>query len=249
MQSCEFCASNMEPGDNGGSHKRFCSVKCRTAARRARKRASEGIPPRPEPRVNCEYCNEIMAPGIYGSLKRFCSNKCKIRMRSKTSEYALMRRLYRSKPATKLKEREYAEAYSKRPGVKERSKEVAKIRSQLPSVKARNRELLRNRRLHNAIKCGIYGALREKKNGRTWESMLGYNCEQLAIHLEKQFKRGMTWGNYGKEWHIDHIIPVAHFKLDGFDDPSIKICWGLPNLRPLWATDNLKKQHKRMHLL
>lgn len=36
---------------------------------------------------------------------------------------------------------------------------------------------------------------------------------QLQCHLEKQFLDGMTWNNYGRMWHIDHIIPCSSFNL------------------------------------
>jgi hypothetical protein len=70
----------------------------------------------------------------------------------------------------------------------------------------------------------------------------------LAAHLEKQFLKGMTWQNIG-EWHVDHIVPLASFMISGPDDPALRVAWGLPNLRPLWAKDNLRKNKHRTHLL
>ena len=77
---------------------------------------------------------------------------------------------------------------------------------------------------------------------RTIEIMasLGYTLENLVQHLENQFVDGMTWENKGK-WHIDHIRPVSSFNYNSMEDPGFKECWGLSNLRPLWAKDNLKK--------
>ena len=46
-----------------------------------------------------------------------------------------------------------------------------------------------------------------RKNIKTQE-MLGASWEIAKEHIERQFKKGMTWDNYG-EWHIDHIIPLA----------------------------------------
>lgn len=67
---------------------------------------------------------------------------------------------------------------------------------------------------------------------------LNYNAEDFQNHLEKLFKDGMTWDNYGK-WHIDHIRPIASFDIQCEQD--ISIVWSLDNLQPLWAEDNLKK--------
>jgi len=48
--------------------------------------------------------------------------------------------------------------------------------------------------------------------------------EQMLVHLEKQFKPGMTWDNQGKEWEIDHIIPFAAFDLSIAENQFI-VCW------------------------
>jgi 5-methylcytosine-specific restriction endonuclease McrA len=54
----------------------------------------------------------------------------------------------------------------------------------------------------------------------------------------------MNWDNYGKYWHIDHIIPVSFFEIRDRNDPNIKQCWSLQNLRPLSAKENLQKSGK-----
>ena len=68
--------------------------------------------------------------------------------------------------------------------------------------------------------------------------------DELKTHLEKQFKEGMSWDNYGK-WHIDHVRPRATFTIVSFEDSSFKECWALSNLQPLWADENSRKQPKR----
>ncbi len=95
-----------------------------------------------------------------------------------------------------------------------------------------------NLRMANAINKSLKG----KKNGRSWESLVGYTLEELMTHLESQFKPGMTWENHGRSgWHIDHIRPIASFNFTSPDDPEFKECWSLENLRPLWAEENLRK--------
>ncbi len=95
-------------------------------------------------------------------------------------------------------------------------------------------------RLSSNISRRIRYSLRSQKNGRPWESIVGYNLEQLKKRMESLFTKGMTWDNYG-EWHMDHIIPVSFFKYESFNDVEFKMCWRLENLQPLWATDNIKK--------
>lgn len=69
---------------------------------------------------------------------------------------------------------------------------------------------------------------------------VGYTKRELCDHLERQFLPGMGWHNADK-WHIDHIRPVSSFKVTSFSDPDFLECWGLHNLQPLWAIDNLRK--------
>lgn len=75
------------------------------------------------------------------------------------------------------------------------------------------------------------------KNFKSKDIIL-FTREEFIQHIESLFKENMSWDNYGS-WHIDHIRPIASFNLNDKDD-MVK-CWGLENLQPLWAIDNLKK--------
>lgn len=104
-------------------------------------------------------------------------------------------------------------------------------------------------RLHKSVAANLRHALRDQKSGRTWETIVGYSLDDLTRHLERQFKRGMTWDNYGTKWHVDHILPVSHFEIEDLRSPDLRACWALTNLRPLWKRDNLQKQAHRVFLL
>lgn len=56
---------------------------------------------------------------------------------------------------------------------------------------------------------------------------------------------GMSWENYGRIWHIDHVRPVSwfDFQCDNIE-AVIKECWRLSNLQPLFVRDNLMKSNK-----
>ena len=76
-----------------------------------------------------------------------------------------------------------------------------------------------------------------KKNSKTQE-MLGCSFADLKLHLEKQFRDGMTWENnkfFG--WHLDHIVPISSAKTE---QDVIKLCH-YTNLQPLWWHENLSK--------
>ena len=91
------------------------------------------------------------------------------------------------------------------------------------------------------MSCGIIKSLRNNtKNNRQWDSLVGYTVDQLRKHLEKRFKFGMTWENYGK-WHIDHKIPISAFNFEKPEDIDFQRCWSLKNLQPMWAKENISK--------
>jgi len=77
-----------------------------------------------------------------------------------------------------------------------------------------------------------------KKNKRMVE-WLGCSVQDVAAHLERQFKPGMTWENHGK-WHIDHIVPLSSATTT---EEMYQLCH-FTNLQPLWAAENLSKNGK-----
>lgn len=87
----------------------------------------------------------------------------------------------------------------------------------------------------NAALKGIY------KSAKTLE-LIGCSLEFLKSHLEGQFRDGMTWENYGKTWHLDHIKPCSKFDLLLIDEQ--KKCFHYSNLQPLLAFENLSKNNK-----
>lgn len=99
-------------------------------------------------------------------------------------------------------------------------------------------------RLYIAMGRSICRALKGHKKGQHWEDIVGYNMEDLKLHLEKQFTRGMTWQNYGVYWHVDHRIPQSWFKYEKPEDPDFKKCWALDNLQPKKSSENYSKNNR-----
>lgn len=125
---------------------------------------------------------------------------------------------------------------------KSRSKQTSKEKKRLAKIR---RRLSPKNRLNEAIRAGVSRSLNESKGGRSWEGLVGYSADKLRKHLEKQFKDGMTWDNYGLYgWHVDHILPISKFNFKDATDEDFKRCWALKNLQPLWAKDNLSKNNK-----
>jgi len=98
-------------------------------------------------------------------------------------------------------------------------------------------------RLSNAMSTLIWYSLKGNKNGHHWEILVNFTLADLKLHLEKLFKPGMSWNNYGK-WHIDHVIPVSWWEFKSYNDKEFKQCWALCNLQPLWANENSSKGNR-----
>lgn len=85
--------------------------------------------------------------------------------------------------------------------------------------------------------------LRSGQISNRMQDLLGCDFETLKAHIEKQFKPGMAWENYGLEgWQIDHIRPCAAF--DMTDPQQVKACFNYKNMQPLWRWENQEKSDK-----
>lgn len=113
----------------------------------------------------------------------------------------------------------------------------------------RMRARMRKQAKQFAFVASYFGAAARRAQGgnRIW-ALVGYGPQQLRQHIEAQFTGRMSWDRLmAGEIHIDHIVPVSAFALDS--EQSVRECWSLSNLRPLWASDNLRKGAKRTALL
>lgn len=93
----------------------------------------------------------------------------------------------------------------------------------------------------NRLKRGVQRCFNNKHVSTDgWFVLLGYTTEDLKRHIEKQFTYGMDWDNR-HEWHIDHIKPLCSYDIKSINDIEFKECFGLDNLRPVWAHHNRVK--------
>lgn len=151
-------------------------------------------------------------------------------------------RKYRKENAEHLKkvQNEYRAANREKPRAwnkKYRDANKQKINDKLRE-RRRNDPMLR---LKDAIRGSIRAYLGSKKTrrGSTFE-IVGCTPDFLRQHLERQFKPGMTWENYGSHWHVDHRIPLA----SGNSSDEIKGLSHWTNLQPLEALENIIKSDK-----
>jgi hypothetical protein len=98
-----------------------------------------------------------------------------------------------------------------------------------------------NYKLRGILSTRIWSVLKGKNKSSRTMKLVGCTVNFLKQFLQKQFKSGMSWSNYGK-WHIDHIKPCASFDLSKPSEQ--RECFNYTNLQPLWAEDNLRKSDK-----
>lgn len=135
----------------------------------------------------------------------------------------------------------WASGYAKRQDVRDRLSAYRKHRMKNDPAYAINHRM--RQRLRDTLRTsGI------TKGGRSWVSLVGYTTDELRQHIEAQFLKGMGWHNMHL-WEIDHIVPLADFKIKEVGDKEFRAAWGLGNLRPLWMPENRSKSDKRVFLL
>jgi hypothetical protein len=100
--------------------------------------------------------------------------------------------------------------------------------------------------------CNIGGFLKQRVSDRVRRALksdktkhsIEYLCcdiDKFKAHIEGKFINGMSWENYGEEWQIDHIIPIA------YGNPTLdEIIQRLhyTNTQPLSVEENCKKGNR-----
>lgn len=100
-------------------------------------------------------------------------------------------------------------------------------------------------RFNRNLSKQIWEILKGRKNGKSWKRFIDFEINDLIKTIEKQFREGMTWDNYGTYWELDHIIPLNHYKsLDITDEQRVRLAWRIDNLQPLECSLNRSKLDK-----
>jgi len=156
-----------------------------------------------------------------------------------------------NKDALKVKNKEYRETNKEkikkqRSERKEEIKKIAKIYYNRTRDKRNlnRRKYIKNRldtnlsfKIEKYLRSRLYTSLKYKgiKKSKSLNDLLGCDYMYLRDYLESKFLPTMTWENYGKYWHIDHIIPCAKFDLTKEEEQ--RKCFHYTNLQPLFAVN------------
>jgi len=217
-RKCQTCGKlfRVRPSRIKTGKGKYCSAKCGYVG--AGKIRSE-LNKEKAVMVECPICFKLFRVKPFHK-NRYVINYCSIKCRAKGLSQRFSGALSPS----------YKDGRSSKPGYQ--SSLNAQKRKNNPQFRLR---LNFGRRMRKAIQ--------KKKDGQSWEMLVGYTLNDLIKHIQKQFEPGMAWENYGK-WHIDHIIPDLVFNYTKPEHRDFKRCWALKNLQPLWAADNLSKGAK-----
>lgn len=93
--------------------------------------------------------------------------------------------------------------------------------------------VLMKKKLQNAINCT-----------NPMRLYCGVTTGLIKKWLEYNFDDKMTWENYGKVWHVDHVIPITWFDLS--QQSEVDFCFGWKNISPLNGLDNIVKGNSVM---
>ena len=148
-------------------------------------------------------------------------------------------------------QRQEREAHKQSPEYKEVQRQKNKRTYEKLKESGHLRAYYRNRRKNDPeyrIACNCRAVLRSalkrqsaKKASQTFH-LIGCSIQALRVHLQAQFKEGMTWENYGPMWEVDHKLPLVRFNL--LDPQQQRIAFHFENLQPLWTPENRRKSDK-----
>jgi hypothetical protein len=121
------------------------------------------------------------------------------------------------------------------------------------AYKAKRRQAERERlardpafKMRCKIRSQIYKALRGHRKMHGTQVYLGCTLDEFKQWIESKWVRGMSWDNYGRAWHIDHLVPQSYF--DCSKEEELRRCFHFTNLRPLWARKNMRRGAKVGHV-
>jgi hypothetical protein len=98
-------------------------------------------------------------------------------------------------------------------------------------------------RLRAVVRARLYPLVVGKIKAGSAVNDLGITIDEFRRYIEALWEPGMSWGNYGREWDLDHIYPLS--KVDLTNRVQFLAACNFRNYRPLWEADNHSK-HARV---
>ena len=174
----------------------------------------------------------------------------RLREYQQTDEWKAVKKAYRETHKEEISEynKEYQRGYKERPGVREKARAAtAKRRKEKPDeVLASNLDWKRRKRksdpayrMKESLRARFNMMVRGKSKNGSAVRDLGCTWQAFIDRIESRLQPGWSWENYGTEWQIDHIFPLAWVNLE--DRLEVRAACHYLNLRPISAADNIAK--------
>ena len=200
-----------------------------------------------ETEQKCNSCNSIKILSLFVKNRKICV-ECNNNKRRITYKNVEEHRIKMIKKATEYKQKKIAEKKS----TKELEIGIGNIKcNYCHEIKPKDRYR------HNRLKCKdcerdepisklirsvrsrILSAIKTKSKRTV--SYLGCNCSDYLKWLLSN-NDSFAFSNYGRDWHIDHVIPVSKFDLKNEEQQLLAFNWR--NTMPLSVKENLMKNSK-----
>lgn len=98
-----------------------------------------------------------------------------------------------------------------------------------------------NDKFKRYIRTRIYNCLKNKVKTKHSIDYLGCSSHEYFKWIFN-YNPNCILENHGKEWHIDHVIPISKFDLNNQEEQMLAFNWR--NTMPLSCKDNLSKNNK-----
>lgn len=204
----------------------------------------------------CNICCLLLDKDLFSKSKNTCK-KCRSiqeseRRSQNIEKYRQKDKEYYSSNKETIKEKNKIYNSNNQESIKENKKvyymnNKEKIKNYHDDNKEKRNARLKEKRktdasfsIHSSLRARVHELLKKSKDTSV-SNLIGCNKEHLLRWLSYQFYDDISLENYGKLWHIDHVIPVSFFNIT--DKQEQLICFHWSNLRPLKATENLKKSN------
>ena len=186
----------------------------------------------------CWYCDKTLDISLYHKSKNRIDGlqgMCKNCHKSYRKEWLSQNKEKYKKSCKIWENNNKKRIYNTKKQWKNKNKEhFRKQQREYKALKRKNDPIFKiTSNLRNRVRKAIKGINKSK----TTIELIGCSAEEFKTYIEKKFKKGMNWNNYG-DWELDHIKPCCSFDLTDLEQQ--KLCFNYSNTQPLW-----KKEHRQ----
>ena len=151
---------------------------------------------------------------------------------------------YATHPEVRKAEKDYRKAHQEEFDIYMRAYRAAhrdEIRKSHSNYTMVRRKVDLNFRIAANLRTRLNLAMKRNQQAGSAVRDLGITILEFRDYIERLWKPGMAWENYGT-WHLDHVRPLSSFDLT--DRKQFLLAAHYTNYQPLWAHENIVKRNK-----